>query len=325
MKNIVVTGSIAYDYLMRFPGIFREHIMPEAMQQISLSFLVDDMTKHWGGVAANIAFNMAQLGIRAHLMGTAGRDFPDYRKWLEDAGVDTSTVQQHDDLFTASFFCNTDNENNQIASFYSGAMARSSQYALKDMPNNIQPDLVVVSPNDPVAMSQLSDECRREGIPFVFDPSQQIARMDGETLRRDMAGAHMMVVNQYESNMVMKKTGMSMNELRQTIDLLIITHGADGSEIYTNGDIIHVAAFEPQEILDPTGAGDAYRAGFLVGLANEFPLKLCGEVGALNATYVLEHVGPQGISYTIPEFIARFRERYDDEGALDILLKQETV
>jgi adenosine kinase len=325
MKNIVITGSIAYDYLMRFPGSFREHIIPEAMKQISLSFLVDDMTKHWGGVAANIAFNMARLGIRTHLMGTAGRDFPDYRKWLEDAGVDTSTVQQHDDLFTASFFCNTDNEDNQIASFYSGAMARASEYLLKDMSGDIEPELVVISPNDPTAMSQLADECRTVGIPFVYDPSQQIARMDGETLRRDMVGAHMMIVNQYESNMIMKKTGMNMDELRKAIKLLVITNGADGSEIFTNGEIISTPAFEPHEILDPTGAGDAYRAGFIVGLANEFPLKLCGAIGALNATYALEHIGPQSNSYTITEFIARFRKNYDDEGALDVMLKQETV
>lgn len=325
MKNIIVTGSIAYDYLMRFPGIFREHIMPEAMEQISLSFLVDDMTKHWGGVAANIAFNMAKLGVRTRLMGTVGRDFPDYRKWLEDVGVDTSTVQQHDDLFTASFFCNTDNENNQIASFYSGAMSRATGYALKDMPDTPQPDLVIISPNDPVAMSQLIAECRANDWPFVYDPSQQIARMDGETLKRDMVGAYLMVINQYESNMVMKKTGMSMDDLREAIDLLIITHGADGSEIYTNGEMIHVPAIEPNSILDPTGAGDAYRAGFLVGLAHDFSLELCGALGAMNATYVLEHVGPQDNTYTVEEFITRFRKHHDDAGMLDTLLKQETV
>jgi adenosine kinase len=174
-------------------------------------------------------------------------------------------------------------------------------------------------------MGQLVEECRTSGLPFVYDPSQQIARMDGETLRRDMAGAYMMVINQYESNMVMKKTGMNMDELREAIDILIITHGKDGSEIYTNGEIIPVSSIEPREILDPTGAGDAYRAGFLVGLANDFPLKLCGAIGALNATYVLEHIGPQDNSYTLDEFIKRFRKHHDDEGMLDSLLKQEVA
>lgn len=325
MQDIVVTGSIAYDYLMRFPGSFQEHIVTEALQQVSLSFLVEDMTKHWGGVAANIAFNMAKLGIRPRLMGTVGRDFSDYRIWLEEIGVDTSTVQQHDDVFTASFFCNTDIENNQIASFYSGAMAKASDYKLADIPGNTSPDLVIVSPNDPIAMTNLTNECRERGLKFVYDPSQQIARMDGETLKHDMQGAYLMVINQYESNMVMKKTGMSMDELRQAIDLLVITHGKDGSEIYTNGEKIEVPAFEPTALVDPTGAGDAYRAGFIVGLSKALPLEICGAIGALCATYVLEHNGPQSKNYTAIEFVERFRKYYDDESALDILIEQETA
>jgi len=317
--DIVVTGSIAYDYLMRFPGSFKEHIMTEALNQVSLSFLVDDMTKHWGGVAANIAFNMAKLGLRPRLMGTAGRDFPDYRRWLEDAGVDTSTVRQHDEVFTASFFCNTDDDNNQIASFYSGAMQLAKDYALSDMPTNNKPDWVVISPNDPLAMTRLSDECRKRNLRFVYDPSQQIARMDGETLMRDMQGAHLMIINEYESNMVMQKTGMSLDDFRAAVKLLVITHGADGSEIYTNGDVISVPSFAPKAILDPTGAGDAYRAGFITGLVQDFPLKLCGAMGALCATYALEQIGPQHHNFTLPQFIERFRQNYDDESRLDAL------
>jgi adenosine kinase len=325
MQDIVVTGSIAYDYLMRFPGSFREHIVTEALQQVSLSFLVEDMTKHWGGVAANIAFNMAKLGLRPRLMGTAGRDFPDYRAWLEDIGVDTSTVQQHDDVFTASFFCNTDEENNQIASFYSGAMAKSANYKLSDMSGNTAPDLVIISPSDPTAMTNLSNECRQRGLKFVYDPSQQIARMDGETLKHDMQGAYLMVINQYESNMVMKKTGMSMEELRNAVDLLVITHGGDGSEIFTNDDVIKVPSFPPDNIIDPTGAGHAFRAGFIVGLSKNLSLELCGAVGALCATYVLEHNGPQSKNYDTAEFVARFRQHFDDAGALDVLLAEELV
>lgn len=325
MQDIVVTGSVAYDYLMRFPGSFQEHIVSDALEQVSLSFLVDDMTKHWGGVAANIAFNMAKLGTRPRLMGTVGRDFPDYRKWLEDVGVDTSTVQQHDDVFTASFFCNTDLENNQIASFYSGAMAKAVDYKLADMPNSTTPDLVIISPNDPLAMTNLSNECRERGLKFVYDPSQQIARMDGDTLKHDMQGAYLMVINQYESNMVMKKTGMSMDDLRNAVDLLVITHGGDGSEIFNNGDVIKVPSFAPNEIVDPTGAGDAYRAGFVVGLSKGVSLELCGAMGALCATYVLEHNGPQSKNYTAEEYITRFRKNYDDKGALDILLSPELV
>ncbi|MGJ3238911.1 MAG: carbohydrate kinase family protein [Anaerolineae bacterium] len=323
MQDIVVTGSIAYDYLMRFPGSFKEHIVTEALQQVSLSFLVDDMTKHWGGVAANIAFNMAKLGVRPRLMGTVGRDFSEYRTWLEDVGVDTSTVRQHYDVFTASFFCNTDNENNQIASFYSGAMAKSVDYALADMAGNTSPDLVIISPSDPQAMTNLTNECRERGLKFVYDPSQQIARMDGATLKHDMEDAHLLIINQYESNMVMKKTGMTLDDLRTKIDLLVITHGGDGSEIYTNDDIIKVPAFPPEQIIDPTGAGDAYRAGFISGLSKDLPLELCGQIGALCATYVLEHNGPQSKNYTVEDFIARFRQNQDDSGALNVFLTQE--
>lgn len=316
--EIVVTGSIAYDYLMRFPGSFREHIMTEALQQVSLSFLVDDMTRHWGGVAANIAYTMARLGLSPRLMGTVGRDFPDYRSWLDSAGVDTSTVQQHNDLFTASFFCNTDEENNQIASFYSGAMARARDYRLADL--NIQPDLVIISPNDPLAMSRLTDEARQQNIRFVYDPSQQIARIDGDELRHDMSGAYLLIINQYESNMIMNKTGMTLDEMRRSVDLLVITHGKDGSEIYTDGHMIRVPAFPTDEINDPTGAGDAYRGGFITGLAKGFPLELCGMLGSLCATYVLEHVGTQSHNYTVPQFIERFRSEFDDHGMLDALL-----
>lgn len=320
MQNIVVTGSIAYDYLMRFPGSFQEHIVSDALDQVSLSFLVEDMTKHWGGIAANIAFNMAKLGARPILMGTAGRDFGDYERWLQAVGVDTRAVRTHEDVFTASFFCNTDVENNQIASFYSGAMAKSQGYTLAEALGETNPDLVLISPNDPIAMTELTNECRERDLSFVYDPSQQIARMDGDTIAHDMQGAYLMVINQYESNMVMKKTGMSLDDMREAIDLLVITHGREGSEIYANGDISKVPAFAPETIVDPTGAGDAYRAGFVVGLSKELPLELCGAVGALCATYVLEHNGPQNRNYDAASFVERFRTYQDDGGALDVLL-----
>lgn len=317
--NIIVTGSIAYDYLMRFPGKFREHILADSLEQVSLSFLVEDMTRHWGGVAANIAYSMARLGLQPYLMGTAGRDFEPYRARLNAIGVDTSSVQQHDDLFTASFFCNTDEENNQIASFYSGAMQRASNYPLASV--KVQPDLVIVSPNDPQAMTNYTDECRQQGYRFVYDPSQQIARMNGDTLMHDMQGAALMIINEYEATMVQNKTGLSFDELRSHVEMLVITHGADGSEIFTNGDTIQVPAFAPTELLDPTGAGDAFRAGFITGLVYGFSLKTCGALGAMSATYTLEKIGPQGQDYTRPSFVRRLRAVYDDGGELDRLLR----
>jgi adenosine kinase len=320
MMDIIVTGSIAYDYLMRFPGRFTDHLIRDQLHQVSLSFLVDDMTKHWGGVAANIAYSLALLGLRPKLMGTVGRDFADYRNWLESAGVDTSTVRQIDEVFTASFFANTDLDNNQIASFYSGAMAYARDYSLADAYDGT-PDLVVISPNDPQAMANLAEECRQRGIRFIYDPSQQVPRLTGDELRRDMQGAYAMVVNAYEAEIICKKTGLTIDDLRQLVELLVITRGKDGSRIYTNGEIVEVPAFPPKEIKDPTGVGDAYRAGLIRGIVSGWPLRLAGEVGALCATYVLEQVGTQNHRFTLLEFIERFRTRFDDGGVLEELLQ----
>ncbi|MFW5691373.1 MAG: carbohydrate kinase family protein, partial [Chloroflexota bacterium] len=231
--QIIATGSIAYDYLMRFPGKFTEHLLAEHLHQVSLSFLVDEMSKHWGGVAANIAYSMALLGLRPRLMGTAGRDFAEYRRWLESVGVDCSTVRVIEDVFTASFFCNTDIENNQIASFYAGAMGLAGDYTLADARVS-NPDLVIVSPNDPRAMTNLIEECRTKGYRFIYDPSQQVPRLSGEELSRDMRGAHAMIVNAYEAEVIGQKTGMSLDAIRQQVDILVITHGPRGSTIYDN-------------------------------------------------------------------------------------------
>ena len=318
--DILVSGSIAYDYLMRFPGHFTEHLIKEQLHQVSVSFLVDDMTKHWGGVAANIAYTMAMLGLEPKLFGTAGRDFGDYREHLEKAGVDCSTVRQHDDVFTASFFANTDLDNNQIASFYTGAMAYSKDYTLADVYEG-KPDLVVISPNDPAAMLQLADECRERGIRFFADPSQQVPRLSGEELERAIDGAYLLVVNAYEAEIIGKKTGLSPKELREKVDILIITQGKNGADIYENGDITHVGIFDTDDIKDPTGVGDAFRAGLLRGIASGWPLALAAEVGSLCAAYTLEQVGTQNHAYTIEDFVARFRTQYDDKGALDELLR----
>ena len=315
----VITGSIAYDYLMRFPGHFKEAFVADAMEHISLSFLVDDMTKHWGGVAANIAFTMAKLGATPKLMGTVGRDFGDYREWLESNGVDCSTVIQIDKVFTASFFANTDNDNNQLAFFYGGAMNLARNYSLTDAMSDT-PDLVIVSPNDPVAMVNLTQECRDRNIKFIYDPSQQVPRLSGEELKQGMEGAYLMVVNAYEASVISEKTGLSLDDLRKTIDILIITKGEDGSKIYTNGDILEIDAFAPKKIKDPTGAGDAYRAGLIAGIIKGLPLSLSAQIGALCATYALEFVGTQNHNFTVDDFVKRFREYADDEGQLDILL-----
>jgi adenosine kinase len=252
-------------------------------------------------------------------MGTVGRDFTDYRQWLNSVGVDTSIVKQIDEVFTASFFCNTDLENNQISSFYSGAMAYAREYTLADVSVS-SADFVVISPNDPDAMKILANECREQGIRFIYDPSQQVPRLSGEELSEGLKGAYAMIVNAYEAEIICNKTGQTMQDLRNTVEILVITQGKHGSTIYTNGDTIQISAFPVDEIKDPTGAGDAFRGGFLRGVASGWPLELCAQTGSLCATYVLEQVGTQNHQFTLPQFIERFRTHYDDAGKLDSLL-----
>ena len=315
----LVTGSIAYDYLMRFPGRFQQHFIPDELHNLSLSFLVDDMTKHWGGTAANIAFTLATFGLRPKLMGTVGRDFGDYRNWLESKGVDCSTVVQIDEVFTASFFANTDDDNNQLAFFYGGAMNLARNYRIADVLRD-KPDLVIISPNDPAAMNQLCDECRERDIRFIYDPGQQVARLNGDELRRSLRGAHMIVINIYEASVIYEKTGLTLNDLREQVEIVVITASENGSKIYLNGETIEVAAFAPKKIADPTGAGDAYRAGLILGMSKALPLEVSAQIGALSATYALEVVGTQNHSFTIAEFVERFRLLANDGGQLDCLL-----
>jgi adenosine kinase len=318
--NVVVTGSIAYDYLMTFPGRFVEHILPEELDHVSLSFLVDEMRRQRGGCAANIAYNLALLGERPKLMGTVGQDFGDYRAWLGEQGVDTSLTREEPDLFTASFFVTTDQDGNQIASFYTGAMARARALSFHDL--DVGPvDLVTVSPNDPEAMVKYPAECQELGIPYLYDPSQQIIRLSGEDLRMGFEGCDLLVVNEYEFGMLREKTGLTAEEIQSAPSrACVVTLGAAGTRIWTAGEVVEIPIVPPERMGEPTGVGDAFRAGLVKGLALDLPWDLAGRMGALAATYTLEHFGLQGHRYSLPEFVARFREHFDDDGALDVLL-----
>ena len=223
-------------------------------------------------------------------------------------------------FFTASFFVNTDVENNQIASFYSGAMAYAKDYSLADVMDDA-PDLVIVSPNDPTAMSSLAQECRDRNLPFIYDPSQQAPRLSGEELYRDMQGAYAMIVNGYEIEVICQKTGQTLQDVRDAVEILVVTQGKDGSRIYTDSQIIHVPAFPVDQVVDPTGGGDAFRAGFVYGLASGWDLRLAGMTGSLCAAYALGHMGTQNHRFTPRQFVDRFRTAFDDEGALNDMLR----
>ena len=305
--NIVVTGSIAYDYLMSFPGKFTEHFLPEHMHRVSLSFLVDSMDKRRGGCAPNIAYTLALLGERPLLMATAGEDFGDYRQWLEAAGVDTSLTKQVDGKFTASFFCSTDLHNNQIASFYTGAMANAGELSFRGV-NAC--GLAIVSPNDPGAMVQYAEECRTLGIRYIFDPGQQVARMSGEELKAGTIGANIVICNDYEYEILKQKTGLSEEDILRHSDALIVTKGEHGSTIITKDSRADVLAVTPTRIVDPTGVGDAFRGGLMKGLAIGLGYAESAQIGSVAATYALEHLGGQSHSYTFQEFMARYDQHF---------------
>lgn len=311
--KLIVTGSIAFDYLMSFPGKFTEHLLPEHMQRVSLSFLVDTMDKRRGGCAPNIAYTLALLGERPHLMATAGQDFNDYGAWLTAAGVDTSLVKVIGNKFTASFFCSTDEANNQIASFYTGAMANAGELSFRTIEGLAADGLVIISPNDPEAMVQYAEECSTMGIKYIWDPGQQCARMDGAQLKDGIVGAHIVICNDYEFELIRQKTGMQEADVLAMASVLIITRGEHGSTVVTADSRIDVPAVTPDRIVDPTGVGDAFRGGLMKGLASGRSLEVSARMGSVAATWALEHLGGTSHAYTWPEFVQRYEAHF---GAL---------
>ncbi len=316
--KIVVTGSIAYDYLMSFPGKFTDSLVADQLHTISLSFLVDSLNKQRGGTAPNIAYTMALLGGNPSVMATVGQDFVEYRQWLEAQGVDTSAIIAIEDDYCASFFVNTDQEQNQIASFYTGAMAHAGSLTFAQHATDV--DLTIISPNSPDAMSAYAEECRQSKIPFIYDPSQQTARLNGEELQNGLEGCAILSVNEYEFKLIQEKTGLNADQIIDRIGGLLVTKGADGSELIIDGKQYNFPTFPPENIVEPTGAGDAFRGGLLRGMQLGLPWEIAGRMGALAATYVLEQLGTQNHHYTIPQFIGRYRQHEDDNGALDSLL-----
>lgn len=318
MKTIV-TGSIAFDYLMSFPGHFKDTIMADQLHNISLSFLVDSMKRQPGGTAPNIAYTLALLGGKPQIMATAGQDFSEYRQWLEEVGVDTSTIVAIPDEFTASFFVNTDLDQNQIASFYTGAMAHARELTFAEYAPDAE--LAIISPNDPAAMKAYVLECKALGIPYIYDPSQQTIRLSGEELFAGLNGAYFLTVNAYEFGLIQERTGLDAGEIISRAYGVLVTAGADGAELHVDGEHWSIPSIPPQLSVEPTGAGDAFRAGLMRAIQLGLPWPVAGRMGALAATYVLENMGTQNHTYTRAAFVDRYRLYFDDQGALDILLE----
>lgn len=319
--RIAVTGSIATDYLMTFPGRFSEQLVADQLDRVSLSFLVDELEVRRGGVAANIAFGLAQLGLDPLLVGAVGEDFDsDYRAWLTRHGVDTSGVHVSELRHTARFLCTTDLDQAQMASFYTGAMEEARFIELAPLAERHGAlDLVVISPNDPEAMLRHTSECRQLGMPFMADPGQQLARMEGPQVRKLVDRATYLITNDYEKALLESKTGWSDAEVLTRVGTRITTRGPDGSLLERDdGTRIEVPAAPEQRREDPTGVGDAFRAGLLAGLAWHLPLERCAQLGSLVATYVLEHIGTQEYDLEREDVLTRLGAIYGAAAAEEV-------
>ncbi len=316
---VLVAGSIATDHLMHFPGKFSEQLLADQLHQVSLSFLVEDLVVRRGGVAANIAFGMGQLGESPVLVGAVGADFDEYRAWLERNGVDCRHVHVSPIHHTARFVCTTDEEMCQIASFYAGAMSEARNIELAPAMESSGADLVLISADDPAAMVRHSVECRQRGYRFAADPSQQIARMSGDDLMQLIDGADLLFTNTYEKSLLESKTGLSEAHLLDHVNVRVTTLGSNGVEIVGRDvERVHVPVAKENGKADPTGVGDGFRAGFLSARAWGLSWQRAAEVGSLLATLVLETVGTQEYVVKKNEFADRLAESYGDECAAEV-------
>jgi adenosine kinase len=319
--QIAVAGSVATDHLMTFPGRFTDSLVAEKLDRVSLSFLVDDLDVRRGGVGANIAFGLASLGLRPYLVGAVGHDFADYRSWLERHGVDCSHVHESETHHTARFVVTTDADHNQIASFYPGAMREAGLIELTPLAERVGGlDLVLIGADDPAAMLRHTEECRERGYPFVADPSQQLPRMDRVTLRALVDGAAYLFTNEYEAALTEQITGWSSDDLLARVGTRVTTLGARGALVERAGSApVNVGCAETRALVDPTGVGDAFRAGYLTGLAWGLEDERCGQVGALLAAYVIETVGTQEYVIMEEEFAARFAASFGTAATAEVL------
>jgi adenosine kinase len=308
--RIAVTGSLAYDYIMNFPGYFTDHMLMEKAHVLSVSFLVDSMKRLRGGVAGNIAYTLALLGDQPLIVATVGQDFSEYNGWLARHGVDTSGLTVIDDEFTSSCFINTDQANNQIVAFYPGAMSQAREISLLDHQLTAS-DLVVISPTDPQAMERYVLECQQQGIPYLFDPGKQTPRLEREHLELGLKGARVLVSNDYEFAMMARKLEVTEQELIASVPLTVVTRGEQGALIYSEGALIDEIPVAPvHAVVDPTGAGDAFLGGLVYGLARELPLAVSGRIASLAASFCIEHRGCQEHSFSTSGFAKRYQQAF---------------
>ncbi len=318
--RIGVAGSVGLDHLMTFPGKFTDSLVAGSLEKVSLSFLVDGLEVRRGGCAANIAFGMANLGLNPVLIAAVGKDWADYDAWLSRHGVDTSHVLISKEQYTAHFTVTTDTELNQIASFFPGAMSEARNIELQPiMDKTGRFDLLVISPDDPEAMLRHMEVALENKIPVAADPSQQMARMSGDEIRKLIEGATYLFMNEYELALAIQKTGWSDHEILQRVKYRVITQGSEGARVESiDGTFIKVTCAKENSKVDPTGVGDSFRSGFVAGLAWGLSHERCAQLGSMVATYVIETMGTQEYRFTNSEFVTRFKEAYGEAAASEI-------
>ncbi len=318
--KIGVAGSVGRDHLMTFPGKFTDSLVAGSLEKVSLSFLVDGLDIRRGGCAANIAFGMGVLGLNPVLIAAVGKDWADYEAWLTRHGVDTSHVLVSENLHTALYMVTTDTELNQIASFFPGAMSEARDIELQPIMDKAGKfDLLVISPDDPEAMLRHSEIAREQGIRYAADPSQQMARMDGDDIKKLIEGAAYLFMNEYELALACQKTGWSDSEILDRVEVRIVTLGSEGAKIEEKGKpTIKVGIAKEIGKVDPTGVGDSFRSGFIAGLAWGLGHERCAQLGSMLATYVIETKGTQEYRFTREEFLDRFKEAFGEEATADV-------
>lgn len=307
---ILVTGSLAFDFIMNFPGRFGDQIMPDKIHVLNLSFLTDRLRNNLGGTAGNVAYNLSLLGERTAILATAGKDFAPYKKFLKKNKVNTEYIRVYKDTYTSNYFVIVDELDNQLGGFYSGAMERAERLSVKDVQDKIK--LAVIGPSTPMAIFKFARECQGLGIPFLFDPGMQIPRLNKEQLLRGLAGAKIFIANDYEFALILKKTGLTKRSLLKQVEILITTLAEKGSIIDTRNKTIKIRAARPKNTCDPVGAGDAYRAGFISGYLRGFNLKTCGQMGSVCAVYTVEKYGTTTHCFTKRGFEKRYQENYEE-------------
>ncbi len=305
--SALICGSMAYDTIMVFHDQFKNHILPEKVHILNVSFLVPVMRREYGGCAGNIAYNLKLLGEQGHIMATVGHDFEPYAQWLSQARINSEYIKILDDNYTAQAYITTDEDDNQITAFHPGAMNFSH---LNSVPNNSDIKVGIVSPDGKDGMVAHAAQFAEQDIPFIFDPGQGMPMFDGEELIKLLDQATWATFNDYESELMQERTGLSLEQMAQRVDALIITLGGKGSKIYTGGECLEIPNAQAKQVLDPTGCGDAYRAGLLYGLLNQLDWEKTGRIASLLGAIKIEHNGTQNHRFTMDEFKQRYQQEF---------------